>query len=364
MAAEHVVLVIATSTGGTGAHVRSLVRGLVAGGLAVIVCGPRSTEVAFGFTAAGASFEPVEIASGFRPVADARAAQRLRQITAGATLVHAHGLRAGLVAGSVTSRSTPFVVTWHNAMLATGIARPVYTALERVVARRADVTLCVSPDLEDRVRALGGADVRPGPVAAPALPAPSRTVEEVRAELQAGDRPLVLTIARLHQQKGYPTLIAAATRLAGRDPAPLFAAAGDGPQRAAIAAMIARSGAPVRLLGWRTDLADLLAAADVVVVPSVWEGSPLAAQEALRAGRPLVATEVGGIARLVGDGADLVPPADPAALAAAIARVLDDPAHAAALVARGTEAAHRLPSDTSTLAQLRALYTELLGRPL
>ncbi|MGB9376493.1 MAG: glycosyltransferase family 4 protein [Mycobacteriales bacterium] len=359
---EHIVLVLATSTGGTGTHVRTLAGGLVRSGARVTVCGPQSTEDAFGFVGAGADFHAVEIAGGLRPLADARAARTLRPIAADATVVHAHGLRAGLVAGSVTPRSTPFVVTWHNAVLATGPARAVYDLLQRVVARRADITLCVSPDLEDRVRHLGGRDVRPGPVPAPALSPPGRSPAEVRAEFRAADRPLVLTIARLHEQKGYPTLVAAAAQLAGRDPAPLFLAAGDGPQRATIVADIARTGAPVRLLGWRTDLADLLAAADVVVVPSVWEGSPLAAQEALRAGRPLVATAVGGIPKLVGDGVDLVAPGDHVALARAIARVLDDPEHAAALVARGTLAAARLPTEETTLAQVRAIYAELLGR--
>ena len=361
---ERVVLVLATSTGGTGGHVRALAKGLVAAGVPVTVCAPRSTEQSFGFAATGARFVPVEIASGMRPVADARAGRALREVTSDASLVHAHGLRAGLVAGAVTSRGTPFVVTWHNAVLASGMARPAYSALERLVARRADVTLCVSPDLEDRVRALGGQDVRPGPVAAPALPASTRSADEVRSELHAGDRPLVLTIARLHAQKGYPTLVAAAARLAGRQPHPLFIAAGEGPQRDEIAAEISRTNAPVRLLGWRTDLADLLCAADVVVVPSVWEGSPLAAQEALRAGRPLVATAVGGIPSLVGDGADLVAAGDAAAMAEAIAQILDDPAHAAALVARGALAAARLPNDESTLTQLIAVYAELLGRPL
>lgn len=361
---DHVVLVLATSTGGTGGHVRALARGLVAAGVPVTVAGPRSTEQSFDFTATGARFLPVEIASGMRPVADARAARALRAVTSDATIVHAHGLRAGLLAGSVTSRGTPLVVTWHNAVLASGVARPIYSALERVVARRADVTLCVSPDLEDRVRSLGGRDVRPGAVAAPALPTATRSRADVRAELEAGERPIVLTIARLHEQKGYPTLIAAAQRLAGRQPTPLFVAAGDGPQREEIAAEISRTNAPVRLLGWRTDLADLLLGADVVVVPSVWEGSPLAAQEALRAGRPLLATAVGGIPSLVGDGADLVPANDPEAMAEAIARILDDPTHAAALIARGAGAAARLPSDESTLTQVSAVYAELLGRKL
>jgi glycosyltransferase involved in cell wall biosynthesis len=155
--------------------------------------------------------------------------------------------------------------------------------------------------------------------------------------------------------------VAAAGLLAGRRPPPLFVAAGDGPLRAELEEQIRRTGAPVHLLGRRDDVADLLAAADLVVLPSVWEGSPLAAQEALVAGRPLVATNAGGTADLVGDGALLVPPADPAALATAIGSLLDDPAAVAALAARARAAVGRLPTEESVLARLAALYTELLG---
>ncbi|MDP9240008.1 MAG: glycosyltransferase, partial [Actinomycetota bacterium] len=160
--AEHVVLVVATSTGGTGAHVRSLAAGLAGRGVEVTVCGPRSTEESFGFTAAGARFVPVEIAAGPRPYADTRAALALRAETDRAGLVHAHGLRAGLIAATATASRTPYVVTWHNAALSRGPLRAVAAAAERIVARRADVSLCVSPDLEARVLSVGGRDVRPG----------------------------------------------------------------------------------------------------------------------------------------------------------------------------------------------------------
>ena len=83
--------------------------------------------------------------------------------------------------------------------------------------------------------------------------------------------------------------------------------AGDGPERAALAAQISRTNAPVVLLGARDDIADLLAAADVVALPSEWEARALVAQEALRAGVPLVTTAVGGLPSLVGDAAMFVP---------------------------------------------------------
>lgn len=360
LAGMRIGLVLATSTGGVGRHVRSLAAGLPAHGAEVTVCGPAATEESFGFAAVGARFVPVEIGTDPRPVADLGALRRLRVALRAAGVVHAHGLRAGLLAG-LAVRRTPYVVTWHNAVLGGGVRRRAVGLLETAVARRATVTLAVSTDLVDRVRGLGGRDVRLLPVPAPRLPGGGGAAE-VRAELGANDRPLVLAVGRLHRQKGFPTLLEAARGWAGRQPPPVVAIAGEGPAREELAASIAASGAAVRLLGHRADVSDLLAAADVVVLPSRWEGSPLAAQEALAAGRPLVASSVGGVPDLVGDGAVLVPAGDPDALATAVCRLLDDPAEAAALAARGVARAATWADEATTVATVAAVYAELRGR--
>jgi glycosyltransferase involved in cell wall biosynthesis len=314
--------------------------------------------------------------------ADARAVRRLRRLLPGADLpgadvVHAHGLRAGLLAGlALDHRRYPapdhrrypapdhrrypaLVVTWHNRVLGGAARRAAYAVLERIVARHADVTLGASPDLVTRARALGARDARFGPVAAPPLPPPARPPGQVRATLGAAQRPLVLAVGRLHPQKGFDTLVAAAARWARRTPPPLVAIAGDGPARGALAAAIAASGAPVRLLGRRDDVADLLAAADVVVLSSVWEARALVAQEALRAGRPLVATAVGGVPDLVGDAAVLVPAGSVEALAGAVAGLLDDPAAARVLAHRGPARAAEWPDEQDTAEQVAAVYREL-----
>ena len=137
----------------------------------------------------------------------------------------------------------------------------------------------------------------------------------------------------------------------------VVAVAGDGP----LAAELQAAAPGVRWLGARDDVADLLIAADVVVLPSVWEARSLTAQEALRAGRPLVATAVGGLPALVGDGAVLVPPGDAVALGLAVRRLLDDPAAAAAVAARGRAVAASWPTEQDTVNQVAALYAELLG---
>jgi glycosyltransferase involved in cell wall biosynthesis len=182
----------------------------------------------------------------------------------------------------------------------------------------------------------------------------------VLADLGAGDRPVILTVARLHPQKGYPWLLQAAAMLRERRPVPLFLAVGDGPSETELLRKIDASALPVRLLGRRDDVPDLLSAAAMMVLPSVWEGSPLAAQEALRAGVPFVGTTVGGVPALVGDGGVLVRPRDAPALADAIGKILDDPAHASAMRARALAAADKLPTDASVVTQIGHAYSSLL----
>ena len=113
----------------------------------------------------------------------------------------------------------------------------------------------------------------------------------------------------------------------------------------------------------RTDVVDLLAAADLVVLPSRWEARSLTAQEALRTGTPLVASRAGGLPELLGDAAELVPPGDAAALAQAVTALLTDPSRAAALAAAGRERAAGWPDEAATARQLVAVYRELLGPP-
>lgn len=355
-----VLLVIARTSGGTGRHVRVLAEGLVRSGHRVSVCGPQQTQDQFDFTGAGARFAAVEISSSPRP-ADLRAVADLRRRAEGHDLVHAHGLRAAGVAALAVPRTTPLLATWHNATVRTGTARHLHRALERLVARRARVILAVAPDLVATARALGAADVRLAPVSAPEMEPPRRSRAEVLLALGAGTRPVVLSVGRLTAQKAFGVLVEAAARLGDRTPPPLFVVAGDGPDRALLQARIDRIGAPVRLLGERSDVADLLAAADVLTLSSAWEGSPLTVQEGLRAGVPFVGTAVGGIPALVGDGGLLVPPGNPGALADALRSVLAEPSVAADLAARALAAATRLPTDASVLAEVESVYAEVLG---
>ena len=365
MTAARIAYVIATTAGGTGRHVAMLAAGCSARGLAVEVFGPEAARGLFPAVA----FEPVEIGSRVRGVRDGRAVLRLRRLLARdrPDVVHAHGLRAGAaaalaLAGPHGRRPGPaLLVTAHNAAPAGAVPGAVYLALERLTARRADAVLCVSADLAGRMRRAGARDVTLTAVPAPAAGPPSaEAARKARADIGACGRPVVLAAGRFARQKGFDTLLAAAVTLQRRDPAPLVVIAGDGPLAGQLAAQSRAAGTDVRFLGQRDDVPALLAAADVVVVPSRWEGQPLIVQEALRAGRPLVASRVGGIPALTGEaGALLVPPDDPGRLAAAVAAVLDDPVLSGHLATAASARAAALPSPSVAVDAAVAVYARL-----
>ncbi len=354
-----VALVLGSSTGGVGQHVASLVRGLTAAGCRVLVCGPAATDGLFGFSAAGAAFTPVEIPASPGPQ-DSGAVRMLRKALADRDLdvVHAHGLRAGFVA-ALARPGVPLVVTLHNAVIAKGLRGQASALVERIVARTATLVLGASEDLVEKAVALGGR-ARLGAVAAPAMAPPRRSRAAVRAEFRLGPRtPLILSVGRLHPQKRYDVLVDAAARWRDLDPAPVVVVAGSGPSYMFLAQRASAKRAAFLLLGHRDDVPDLLSGADLAVVTSDWEARQLFAQEALRAGVPLIATAVGGLPGLVGDAAVQIPPGDVDALDAAVRKLLADPAERAALAARGPLRAARWPTEADTVADVLAAYAEV-----
>ena len=138
---------------------------------------------------------------------------------------------------------------------------------------------------------------------------------------ETAGRPVVLTVARLDEQKGHRYLIETAAQV----PEAEFVLAGEGPLRPELEAQARSLGVDgrVRFLGYRDDVANLLRDCDVFVLPSLYEGLPLSILEAMAAAKPVIATQIGGTDEAVihGETGLLVPPADPPALAAAIRTV-------------------------------------------
>jgi glycosyltransferase involved in cell wall biosynthesis len=175
-------------------------------------------------------------------------------------------------------------------------------------------------------------------------------------------RPVVLTVARLDEQKGHCYLLEAAAQLPEVD----FALAGDGTLRASLEAQARSLGLAqrVQFLGHRTDIPDLLASCDVFVLPSLYEGLPLSILEAMAACKPVIATQIGGTdeAVIAGETGLLVPPANPAALAEAIRTILAHPELARRLATSGRRRVQQEFSENRMIRQFTELYDELLTR--
>jgi glycosyltransferase involved in cell wall biosynthesis len=367
-----ILLVLGTSTGGIGQHVRSLAEGLVARGHRVVVAGPAETDELFEFSAGGARFVPAEIGVTPSP-RDLVVARSLSRWVKGADVVHAHGFRAGLVAlsggagrgwpvAAVRAAGVPLVVTWHNQVLAGGLKGNVMHRVEAMVARGATISLGASADLVAQARAAGGTAIL-GPVAPPTPAASQTTPLQVRAALGLGDEPVVLAVGRLHPQKDYPTLVAAMAQLQSRRPRPVLVVAGDGPEAARVQSLVDEQQVDARLLGRRNDVADLMIAADVLAMPSVWEARSLVVQEAMQVGLPVVATRVGGLPELIGPDGLLVQPGDVAGLAHAIGSVLDDPVLGADLAERARSRARSWPTEDDVVDRVVDVYRGLPPSP-
>ncbi|PNG22381.1 glycosyltransferase family 4 protein [Streptomyces cahuitamycinicus] len=356
------VQVLGGGNAASSAHVRSLAAGLVARGVKVTVCAPYEADRAYDFSGIGA--DHVHVPRSSDPVSVAA----LRAACANADLVHAHGLHASFrTALALSGRRvrTPLVVTWHDRAHADGARAHMLRVLERRVVKAATVVLGTTSALVDRARLTGARDAR---LAAVALPGPRRPREpddpdrrrpKVRAELGAIGRPLLMAVGSLERHRGYDVLLDAARAWRRLDPVPLVVIAGEGPLRGELQGRIEEEGLPVRLVGRRDDITDLLAAADLALLPSRWEARSVLAQEALHARVPLVATDAGGIPELVGDAAELVPYGDARALADSVVRLLGDRERRELLADRGARQAATWPTEDETVAQVLSVYDEL-----
>jgi len=343
-----------------------------------------------------------------RPLEALRRLRRLRRALVAADLVHAHGHQAGLLAVLLTGgrlrrgaprgqdgarRRPAVVVTWHNAVLRPprSVGRRALAAAERLQARGADLLTGASGDLVARALELGARSPELTPVAVPDRAADGGRERggTVPARVPPGleDLPpgalVVLTVSRLAAQKDLPTLVRAAARLVdpgaggalrpvdGHEPGPdagravLWCVVGDGDPdvERRVRRLVADLGAPVRLLGARSDVPALLARADVFALASTWEARSLAVQEAMAAGVPVVATRTGGLPDLLEGVGALVPVGDERALADAVAALLLDPVAREAAGRAARAAFTALPGPRDVLRGWLDRYARLVAAP-
>ncbi|MGW5495190.1 glycosyltransferase [Streptomyces olivaceoviridis] len=288
-------------------------------------------------------------------------------------LVHAHSAKAGLAARLAVRGRVPTVFQPHawSFEAVGGLTAALALHWERWGARWADRVVCVSEaeratGLRAGVRAAyavipNGIDTtRFAP--APAGGAPPTPVSYGQGRTgDAEDRPLVVCVGRLCRQKGQDVLLRAWQDVLGVLPRARLVLVGDGPDREGL-----RRQAPpsVQFTGAVADPVPWYRAADLVVLPSRWEGMALAPLEALGCGTPVIVTDVDGARESLPPALAahcLVPPEDPAALAGAITALLSDPPLRAGLGDQGRRHILSAHDVRHTAERIASLYGELLG---
>ena len=282
-------------------------------------------------------------------------------------VVHTHLTHANIL-GTVAAHlaGVPVVASLHNTQLDRRQHSAFKEFLEitalRYGARR---VIAVGHVVEAAYRPrFGGKPITVIPNAVSPIPALSpATRTAIRAGL-VGDpaRPLLIAIGRLTLQKGYPHLLAAVDRLRPNYPAVALTIAGEGKLESELQQQIQSMGLTdhVFLLGRRDDVPRLLAASDVYVSASLWEGLSVATLEAMAAGLPIVATHVGEVPRMVVEGTGItVSPQDPEALAQALALFLESPAKRQQVGAAAKAHVSRHYEASTWVQQLLALYLGL-----
>lgn len=294
-----------------------------------------------------------------------RAVRRLRP-----DVLHSHTLPANLIARVARPfTGVPVMVTTAHSVHEGGRRR---MAAYRLTDRLTDLTTNVSPQGVERYVRIGAVPahrlrwVRNGVDLARFAPDEGRRAA-VRAALGLPDDTFFwLAVGRHFEPKDYPNLFAATARLRRDRPWVLWVV-GDGDALEAHRALVASAGQDdrVKLVGRRTDVDDLMKAADGYVLSSAWEGLPIVLLEAAASGLPIVSTDVGGTREIVAvpDGGALVPAKDPAALAAAMEALRSTPAAARAEMGRAGRARALARFGMDAVAdEWIALYEGLLAR--
>jgi glycosyltransferase involved in cell wall biosynthesis len=347
--------------GGAESMMLELGKDLRARGHEVLPIAPANGDpwLATQFRLSGFEPETFSVRAAADPVALARVTRVLQRHRV--DVVHSHDYYAAVYGATAAwLLGKPHVITMHGTRYHVGRARRRFALRWSAMHSRAlvGVSSATATELATELRlprasvrvVYNGVTHRPG------------DRERVRRELNLPpDGLLILAVGSLFPVKGHIVLLKALAELAKGADAPRWKAAiaGSGREEAALRGFIGQRGLSdrVHLLGFRTDVPDLLAAADVYALPSLSEGTPLALLEAMFAGRAVVASRVGGIPELVGhhEEALLARPGDPSDLAESLMALLAD----AGLRARLAEAARRRAESRFTLERMTDEYERL-----
>ncbi len=362
-----VLLILGPASGGIGVHVSSLAQNLPEAGWAVSVLTAPETASRFEFGESVSDIWPSRLS--LRSVLKLR--HQLGGILKDFSVVHAHGHQAGFLAMillGITKSKVPLVISWHNATLGSGPKKWIRDIIASWQARKAQLVAGASTDLVNSAIHLGAKKSILAAVAAPAAGSSelSRGAARTAVANEFGittDHPLILTVARIAPQKNLETLIAAAARVSKNLSFNwLIIGSGDKETLERLTNLNQECNSPVMFIGERDDVPILLAAADLFVLTSQWEARALVVQEAMAAGVPTIATNVGGLPDLLQGAGELVEPGDVLGLSNAVSALLADPIRARALGAAGRERFAELPTEHDVVIFWGQTYAKLLSK--
>ena len=289
-------------------------------------------------------------------------------------IVHTHTSKGGFV-GRLAARIAGVPVIVHTAHgfafheRSPRQARLFYSSLEHIASHWCDRIVSVSEFHRHWALDLGicnPAKILAIPNGIASLPKPQTTRADLRRQLGVRDKDLlILTMARLAPDKGFEYLISAAAILLRSERRFQIVIAGDGPVRAQLEELTRNLGVAdwVIFLGFREDVSDLLAASDLVVLPSLREGLSIALLEAMAAGKPIIATSIGSHREVAcqSEVALVVPPADAPALCNAILQLVQNPLQMARLGTNARALFESQYTEERMLNTYKQLYFDLLS---
>jgi glycosyltransferase involved in cell wall biosynthesis len=359
------VLVVSQATvNGVAVCVRDLVQAAVEAGYQITVVCPAGGHLPSWVRERGAAWEPLEMRRPPHP-SDIVAVMRLRRLARTHDLVHLHSSKAGVVGrlavASLGPRRPPVVFTPHGwSWLVGGRLAPLYRWTERVVLPLATAMVAVSEEEQADGRAVLGprADrimVNPNGV-------DTRRFSPEGPVADRSDDPLIVYVGRLCHQRAPDVAVAALALM--RTPSVRLRLVGDGEDRAAVEELVTalHLDGRVEFSGFRPDPAPDLRAADVVLIPSRYDGMALILLEAMACGAAIVATRVPGTSAL-GEAGQLVPVEDPQRLAEAVDALLADPQRRRQLGAAARARAVKEYSLQRSLEGILGLWRGLGARP-
>ncbi len=351
--------------GGVGRHVRDLANGLGRRGWEVLLCGPEPLA-----DTGQAVHLPLELGRAVSPRRDGAAVLGLARII-GETrpdMVHAHSSKAGAVArlGRALHPRTPVLYTPHGYAFAGYFSHPaertLYRAVERGLAPLASRVVSVC-EAEAQLARSVGAPARVRVVHNGVEPAPPGATDPRLAALRASG-PVLGALTLLRPGKGLETLLAALPRVLSVHPSAQLTIFGEGPDLQSLRGLAAQAGvsAAVHFMGPSDRPLEALRGMDVFVHPSWAESFPYVVLEAMSLGRPIVASDVGGIGEALADGSSglLVPSRDAEALSLALIAMLDDRDRRAAMGAAARRRAEEQFSLQAMVDRLVRVYDELM----